>query len=321
MKVFSMDNMTEQAGLSRHPSGGLAVLVVAFNRPLFLQRLLARLAELDLFEVYVSIDGPRNRRDKAQIEIELNLLRSYTTRFNLTVRSQNRNQGCRVNMVSSLDWFFSKVSSGVVLEDDCIPDKEFFEYVASHQFRVDERADVFMISGQNPLTFNGNQEFYESCYPLIHGWYTTRTKWSLVRENFFNLDRISTNGADRKRRRARVANFWHAAKLRVHLGAVDTWDCFLVDAMYRNNLKSLIPLRPLVTNIGNSEGTHPSNPFLNMPLVHGVSKENFDWTLEHLFFHIRPRHLFTPYVRVALDFCRNGIKKILGHSKLNRSLR
>ena len=39
-----------------------------------------------------------------------------------------KNYGCKEAVSRGLNWFFNYNSSGIILEDDCIPNKDFFEF-------------------------------------------------------------------------------------------------------------------------------------------------------------------------------------------------
>jgi hypothetical protein len=63
----------------------------------------------------------------------------------------DQNLGCRDAMSRGIDWFFSKVDEGIILEDDCLPDFSFFNFCQQllERYRHDER--VMMISGDSFL--------------------------------------------------------------------------------------------------------------------------------------------------------------------------
>jgi len=280
------------------------LLVVAFNRPLFLEKLLLELKKLPIGEIYFSFDGPRTLNDVEQISKGIELVKSIAVERKVVVKSSKTNLGCCSNMISSLDWFYSSVKHGIVLEDDCLPSVKFLEFVNSKKHLIAQQYDFFMISGQNPLTLLKTEDFHHSAYPLIHGWYTTSEKWRRIRVDLLNTSRVRHSSLGRSRRKERVASFWHAAKLRVKYGGLDTWDCFLVDAMFKGNLKAIVPPEGLVKNIGNGQGTHKGNPYIEIQSPSSISKGNFDETLEKMFYRIRLRHVITPYIRVSLDFVR-----------------
>jgi len=288
---------------------GIPLLVVAFNRPLFLEKLLMELKKLPLGEIYFAFDGPRTSTDRAKISKGIDLANSFASERKVRIKSSRANLGCCSNMISSLDWFYSNVEHGIVLEDDCLPSVKFLEFVNSRTYLIAQRSDLFMISGQNPLKMCQPSDHHESAYPLIHGWYTTSEKWREIRGDFFNSSRVRQSNGGKSRRKARVTSFWHAAKLRVKYGGLDTWDCFLVDAMFKRNLKAIVPPESLVENIGNGMGTHKANPFMEIRSPIYFSTDNFDQSLEKMFYRIRLRHVLTPYIRVSVDLARRfGLK-------------
>jgi GR25 family glycosyltransferase involved in LPS biosynthesis len=279
------------------------VLIIGFNRPDFLESCLNAVPEEYANRVFVAIDGPRNYKDKEKIEEIVSNLKERSIPSTRILLS-HANLGCRRAVVSAIDWFFQHSKNGVILEDDCLASRDFFSFISSNANRVVFESNIGLISGQNPFKDQKDLKFpLQSRYPLIHGWYTTASKWRLIRKNFYNFKIVlkSTNKLEEKRKIS-SSIYWHAAKLRVFLGKLDTWDCFLVDQFYFLGLKSIVPRNALVKNIGNfNNGTHGSNPNLNVSINGDSSVESFDTLLETHFYRIKKKHLITPYIRIFFD--------------------
>ena len=81
---------------------------------------------------------------------------------------------------SAIDWFFSQVEEGIILEDDCLPDQSFFPFCEKLlcYYRNDTR--VMMIGGLNYVSgLEIKESYYFSKYYAIWGWATWKRAWRL----------------------------------------------------------------------------------------------------------------------------------------------
>ncbi len=291
----------------------IPVLVIGFNRPDFLFSILSKLDENKVSEVFVSLDGPRNQAEKSLCTESLRVVLSFSSNFNLHILHREENLGCALGVVSALDWFFSQVEFGIVLEDDCIPDNSFFNYVkeARLKFTVDASQGKVLISGHNPFTLRKSDEL--SKIVLIHGWATWSGIWTRVRANYFKLDFPMMTSDDGTRRKLREAIYWWSNACRARLGGVDTWDSILAEQAWKFGVKTVIPRCNLVNNVGFGEmGTHTrdvrdTNMLRDSP---DHSSLNLDDALSKFYFKVRFRHSFTPIVKVIIDFFRFSRRRL-----------
>jgi hypothetical protein len=280
----------------------IPVLVIGFNRPDFISSLFDRLKECGVTDLYVSLDGPRNESEKSICERTLLTVLSYSSDFHLTVLNRRQNLGCALGVVSALDWFFNEVEFGIVLEDDCVPDNSFFEFITETKLNVLTTEGNIVISGHNPFMQRNRDEL--SRYVLIHGWATWATVWKSVRTGYFQTSRPSFRNPLGEKRKAREAIFWWANASRARLGGVDTWDSIFAERVWFLGIKTLVPKENLISNVGfGAFGTHTRDSTLSNLLVNGdkFDELTIDQALFKGYFQIKLRHLVTPFARVFLD--------------------
>ena len=61
----------------------------------------------------------------------------------------HKNLGCQVAVSNGISWFFEQVEFGIILEDDCIVDKEFFDFVLLNKYHFensDKRLCIFQLA-------------------------------------------------------------------------------------------------------------------------------------------------------------------------------
>ena len=241
------------------------VLVLGFNRPDQVRKLIDRLREVNPERIFFAVDGPRSNveTDKDLVAETQSLANEFNWGCEVSTLFQESNLGCAQGVTAGIDWFFTQVSEGIILEDDVIPSESFFQYSSEllDKFRFDQR--VWCISGSNRLpTQELSTEFsYRfSTIPQVWGWATWRDRWDSYS---LDIQGWRSKGLSHRQLFKTVgyspaaflywsANFELMAKM-----AVDTWDIQLVNAAMRNKGLTVVPNVNLVENIGwGSEATH-----------------------------------------------------------------
>ncbi len=262
----------------------IPVLIVFFNRPDALSKLLARVLEAEPSAVYLACDGPRQGRedDRAAVAECRTLARSAPWRRAVHERFLDSNLGCGRAVSSAVDWFFSRVPEGVVLEDDCLPGRDFIPFCAEvlARHRVDER--VMSVNGTNlraPRKPGAPTESYSFCrQPMVWGWASWARAWSRYR---FSIDRASIRALPREsfplRRRHSVA-LWRRKFDRVSRGRIDTWDFQWAFAHFLHRGLVVSPSVNLVTNVTTASGAHSdgtTGPWQDFPAA------ELSWPIRH----------------------------------------
>lgn len=284
----------------------IPVLVIAFNRPEHVRKLLKRLLSLGVEKLYVSIDGPRNIEESAKCEEVLAVTKTFSHLMRIAIIYRNYNLGCGLGVTAALDWFFNDVNFGVILEDDCFPEDGFFSYFEDFFSKIEdyEAQGVTMASSHNPFQTYENDII--SSYYLIHGWGTTKNNWNAVRQDFFKLGIPRFLNEKHQARSLAEGVYWWANATRARVGSVDTWDSIFCDQMWTLGRKSLIPTTNLVQNNGFGEAaTHTKDPTgsILVDLDAGIKASmDFDSLLRKYYFKIRPKHALTPFIKVLMDY-------------------
>ena len=119
----------------------IPVLLMGFNRPDLLTRALESLREQGVQNLYVSLDGPRFEDEIGSCEECFKCVQQYRDSFQLKVLSRSSNLGCYLGVISNIDWFFSQVNFGIIIEDDCVVDEEFFRKAQEYLDTFDKLAE------------------------------------------------------------------------------------------------------------------------------------------------------------------------------------
>ena len=301
---------------------GLPVLVIGFQRVHPLEEILAMCLKETSSTIYVSIDGgtPESESRVSETHGIVRQLSSLNP-GRIKYRFLKKNFGSAVNVISSVDWFFSENECGIILEDDCIPHIDFFPYAAEALKFISDDPDVWFFSGFRPQIKELESSSYGLCQlPLNWGWGTTAAKWNdvrrlLVAQNSENLICSFFRGPSMV--------YWNVGFRRSLLGWVDTWDTAIAYLMVKNRKFTLIPNTNLIRNVGNdsfASNTKKESVFLNSKVegwdeskisIIQSNAQKINSGLNKKMIGIKWRHILSPIMRYQIQKLFN-LHKSLG---------
>ncbi len=237
------------------------VLFLIFNRPAFTEMVFEAIAEIKPKYLYIAADGPRP--DKPD-DIELcTKTRSVIERVNwdceVKTLLRDKNRGCKSAVSEAITWFFENVSEGVILEDDCLPDKTFFPFCEEllAKYRFDDQ--VMSVSGSNLLTGGWKKDIqsYHWGHGGIWGWATWKRAWDL-----YDIEMQHWPGQQTKNKiKAQLGtadwyNGYYGMFESSFNKSLNTWDIQWFYSILINGGMAINPCVNLVKNIGYGNGTH-----------------------------------------------------------------
>lgn len=248
------------------------VLFIVFNRPDTTARILEKIIEAKPSKIYVSGDGPRTGKEQKQTEETRKLVENMTENVNCDFLWRHNNLGCKKGVISAIDWFFDNEVEGIILEDDCLPHSDFFQFcdLALKKFRNND--SVMHIAGSNLLIKGGEpgNAAYFSRLPNIWGWATWRRAWKKYDPEMTQFDDFISGTSLKDIVSDSALRSRYSKLFRKIYNGVDTWDFQWTYSNIIHKGLSIIPNSNLITNIGfGNNATHsidPNNPLANLPL-------------------------------------------------------
>lgn len=244
------------------------ILLITFNRPTHTQRVLETIMSAQPRDLYVFQDGARS--DNANDAEKVPLVRQTVER--LTKDSPTRlhtffsdtNLGCGAGPMTGIDWFFGQVERGIVMEDDCLPHPDFFEYCQELLERYESVPQVLFINATHyHKRWQCDASYGFSHYMVTGAWAGWRRTWQ-----GFDLDLKTLNAMKFRRHVLKLtgnrgeANWWYAIlkEIQQDKSKKSYWDFQMQMHLFRHNALTIHPQRNLISNIGfDSEGTHTLN--------------------------------------------------------------
>ncbi len=237
------------------------VLVLGYCRPHLAHLVLARLREVGVPKVYVSVDGPRDDHDRPAVEKMRGIIKEIDWQCSVKTRFLDEHLGCRRAVSSAITWFFEHEDEGIILEDDCLPHASFFEYCQSSLDYYRDEPRVYQITGSNiqkGMISVSRCQFarWSGCW----GWATWRRAWQAHDPEECEVIKDWTDpGLLKWLGRASELRAWKARQEAVIRGVVDSW-CFLWQLRaIQNRHLALLPSVNLIENVGFGESSTHTN--------------------------------------------------------------
>ena len=238
------------------------IAYIVFNRPRHTRETFAAIRAQQPHTLLIIADGPRDghptdaercretREIVEHIDWPCNVLRNYAT----------KNLGCKLRVSSGLDWVFQQVERAIILEDDCLPNDDFFSFCDTLLDRYEQDESVWVITGNNFQrgTKRGEAAYYFSKYNHCWGWATWRRAWQHYRVDIPFWPNWKDTADWRKRTSGAIERkVWSGLLDRVKKGEIDTWDYQWTACVWHHGGLTATPNANLVTNIGfGPDATH-----------------------------------------------------------------
>ena len=246
------------------------LLFIIFNRPAVTRKVFSAIRDSRPEKLYIAADGPRNSRpsDSQLCEETRSIVKQVDWPCQVITRFQDENLGCKAGVSSSISWFFEHEESGIILEDDCLPSRSFFEYCEELLSKYKEDPRVWHICGDNfqkGIT-RGSSDYYFSNHIHVWGWATWRNRWRAYDVVLENFTPVKAHNVLKKIYQQKFhIEYWLKILTAVHAGKIDTWDYQWMYTIWKNEGMAAVPNKNLVSNLGfDSAATHTTKMDTNL---------------------------------------------------------
>jgi predicted O-linked N-acetylglucosamine transferase (SPINDLY family)/SAM-dependent methyltransferase len=157
------------------------VILLTYNRPEHTRQVLQALKGFDRQNLYLFSDGPANHSAIEPVQETRKLLSAVDwCRPELIFRDENR--GCASSVLSSIEHVLKKHDRFILLEDDCVPDRYFFDFTETCLTKYESDQRVYGICGYTvPVDDKLLKQYPHDLYFLPRigcwGWATWANRW------------------------------------------------------------------------------------------------------------------------------------------------
>lgn len=271
----------------------IPILLICFNRPDHVRRVLSEIRKQQPADLYVAQDGAREgNASDAQKVLEVRAVVDELVDWpcHLHTLYQEHNLGCGPGPAAGIDWFFHNVEMGIIMEDDCLPHPDFFGYCKELLLRYKPQPGEAPKVGFISSTLYHNRWRCSASYGFSHYMVTGAwAAWSSTWNGFdLDLDTLKPRSFYRHVKRLtgnrKEAHWWLDAvrEIKSDREKKSYWDYQMQIHLFRNSLLTIHPQKNLVSNIGfDAEGTHTKGDdgrgnkavFPILPLTHPTSMD------------------------------------------------
>jgi hypothetical protein len=258
-----MKTLIRQSIFQRNEFRKAAVLIIGFNRPDLLSQLLKN-KNLVGRDIYISIDGPRNKFDDAKVRECQEIVLQFTKKNPKSkFQFHLKNLGCKYAVSGAIEWAFNYEKELIIIEDDIEPGKNFFKWMDENLEKFKESEKIWQINGWSPLSRMPYSTFpHLTRYSYIWGWATWKNRWEKYDLELKKWDSnliISVPSIEKTEISSEFIEYWEF-EIRNCLKGFDSWDTQWLFSMWLDGSLALSPGKTLSRNQGFAKSaTHTKN--------------------------------------------------------------
>lgn len=261
------------------------VVLIFFRRRCVLE-VLHRIRDYAPEQLFLIADGGRTPEEHAQCQAVRQMVEAaidWPCRVERLY--SDKNLGCRGNIPGGITWAFSQVDRAVILEDDTVPNPDFFLFCEEMLERYAGDARVMTASGANHFPGHasfGSHSYLFSGYSITMGYATWARAWRHYDADMRLWPAAKEGGLLQSGfLEPREQVYWQKMfdEVWTRTCKCDPYDYQWLFASWLQGGLSIVPRSNLVTNIGGGpEATHTQQAdckFLRRPV------QEIDWPLKH----------------------------------------
>ena len=228
------------------------VLLITYNRADKTEELINILIKNNIDNIFIYMDGPKDSSDLEGCEKNKKIIKKYTEKYsNIKTLYKDKNRGLTHSIPEAIDWIFNFFDRAIILEDDCVPSKEFFIFMEKMLIKYKSNTKIASVCGSNFLStsITSKESYFYSKYFNCWGWATWKDRWKnwhKLKANLDNLNKIKNNKFLKSYLGSYRAHlYWHWI-----LNKKDTWDYFWNFTSFISQKLHVTPKINLISNTG-----------------------------------------------------------------------
>lgn len=251
------------------------ILLVGYNRPNILRENLEHLKSIGQKNIFVHIDGPKNKADE-ELQEEI---RQIIDKFELNSKTHfsDVNLGIIESIPQAIDnYFLNNKENLLIIEDDVLISKNSVSFINKYKDLLLNDNNLFFISLNSPCDKFISETYY-SLFPYIWGWYISQSNWEEYRK--FKLKKVFTSLAKTFKFQPFALMYWSLIYLLSKNRVLKSWDYDLVFFNICSSKKVLVPKYNLTNNIGfSSENTHTKDNYKKKNVTYNYQNRVIDFS-------------------------------------------
>ncbi len=231
----------------------IPILLLIYNRPDYIRKSIINLRKIKPKKIFIFCDGPKSESDRLLCLKSIKETKKINWNCSISRKFLKQNRGSKNAVSLGISWFFKKNSKGIILEDDCIPNKSFFKFCEKMLEFYDKSKIVGCITGDNFLLNNlkFKNGYYLSKYANCWGWATWRDVWKIYDKDIKFWPRFKNSlGWKKNFLTIDERRYWSLVFDACYQNKIDSWAYPWTLSLWKKELLTVTPSKNLVNNIG-----------------------------------------------------------------------
>lgn len=294
-----------------------AVLVLVYKKVESTQTVFDAIRHSKPKKLYIAANSAKNDAEVEKCQMTRQIFEEIDWDCEVKRLYRDEHLDLTTSVSSAIDWFFDNEDEGIILEDDCLPNKSFFCYCEEMLIKYRNNKDVMHIAGTNDFSSQsfGPDSYFFSGWPGIWGWATWKDTWSKYDLSMNSFDKFKKNNSIKQLYSDKDIQEWMMERFNFANSKYgNIWDYVYHYAIISNNGLCVTPSKNLIKNIGfTNDATHT---IIEPESYKNVKLQSLDFPLHH------PSEIVlnAKYVEMLYENLYKAVVKRKGIRKLTKYL-
>ena len=237
----------------------IGTIIFTYHRSEHTKKVVEALKKNNLLpqKLYIFQDGRKESTDVAGWEKVNRIIREIDW-CEKELHISKKNKGLAKSVVEGVSHVLKECEAVIVLEDDCVPHKQFMQFMVSALHIYKEQKKVYSVSGYSWDIHLSQREAdaYFNGRICSYGWGTWEDRWSQYEEDYNIITKIKNNPKESSRLQIWGQDLEGMLAGNV-LGKCNSWAAFWALKVIEKGGYCLSPYKQLIDNIGyDGSGEH-----------------------------------------------------------------
>ncbi len=240
----------------------VGTILFAYHRFEHTREVLKALLHNDILpeKLYIFQDGIKQDTNLEEWRAVNRLIQNITW-CETEVYVAEKNKGLAKSVVSGINHVLQECDAVIVLEDDCVPHRQFMRFMVTALSTYEKEQKVYSVSGYawDVNLQDQEEDAYFNGRICSYGWGTWKDRWSQFEEDYHLVKKIKRDSAANARLQIWGQDLAGMVTGNI-LGKCDSWAVFWALKVIEKGGYCLSPYKQLVHNVGfDGSGVHGAN--------------------------------------------------------------
>lgn len=229
----------------------IPILFLTYKRYKTAIRVFNAIRKIKPKKLYFASNAPKDNEEIYEVKKVRNIINQVDWNCKLITIFHKNHLLVKDSIPTSINFFFSKEKLGIILEDDCLPSKNFFVFCKKMLLFYEYDKYINSICGSRFIKNKNKSDIYLSKYNHVWGWATWRSRWKKFDPKIkFWPEYKKSKSFEVLNPDKEEFNYWKRVFNKTYEKKINTWDYAWTACSWYNKQLSVIPPVSLIQNIG-----------------------------------------------------------------------